>query len=644
MSQSPLEATASPDYERGWNAINELIRSDGSWSGSERNVFYANNGDGTFSDVSGAAGLDFPDDSRAFALADFDHDGRLEIFLKNRTGPQLRILRNEMQGLGQSIAFRLRGTKSNWDAVGAEVSVQTAQTRQTKFLQAGSGFLSQHTKELFFGLGEAPGVVRATVRWPSGLVQEFEHLPPGHRVDIEEGSEHVRATPFLSRNPKSDATLAPQETAALPASTETWLIDPVLAPDFALADLAGSVHALKNFRGRPVLLNFWATWCPPCQAELKVFEQKHSEWAAHGLRLVTINVNDPGDRTTVQKFTREKNYSFLILLANEDVLGVYNIVYRYLFDRRRDLGIPTSLLLDHEGSIVKVYQGPLDPERMLTDFGSIPGTAEERVKKALPFSGQYYGGEFRRNRFTYGMAFFQRGYLDEAITSFELALRANPDYPEAHYNLGTLYLKKEMPVEAREHLRRALDLRPDYPDALNNLGLLAVEEGRPDEAARYFQEAIRRKPNYTIALQNLGNLYRQQGRFDEAEQALEQALRNDPEDPEVNYSLGMLFAKKEDTEKARDYLLKALKLRPEYPEALNNLGVLYLNTKRLGEASGAFQECIRLAPAFDQPYLNLARLYVALGDREKAQETLRQLLERQPHHALAEKALEQLAR
>ena len=56
--------TPSSNYEQGWNAINELIRSDSSWSGSERNVFYANNGDGTFSEVSGAVGLDFPDDSR----------------------------------------------------------------------------------------------------------------------------------------------------------------------------------------------------------------------------------------------------------------------------------------------------------------------------------------------------------------------------------------------------------------------------------------------------------------------------------------------------------------------------------------------------------------------------------------------------
>src|SRR6202040_579004 len=75
VSKSPDEAKPAHDYEQGWSAINELIRADGTWSGYERNIFYANNGDGTFSDISGVAGLDFLEDGRAFALVDFDHDG-----------------------------------------------------------------------------------------------------------------------------------------------------------------------------------------------------------------------------------------------------------------------------------------------------------------------------------------------------------------------------------------------------------------------------------------------------------------------------------------------------------------------------------------------------------------------------------------
>ena len=59
MANSPAEAKPALDYEQGWNALNELIRADGTWSGFERNVFYANNRDGTFSDVSGAVAWTF---------------------------------------------------------------------------------------------------------------------------------------------------------------------------------------------------------------------------------------------------------------------------------------------------------------------------------------------------------------------------------------------------------------------------------------------------------------------------------------------------------------------------------------------------------------------------------------------------------
>ena len=127
---SPQDSSPSSRYERGWGAINELIRSDSSWNGSERNNFFANNRDGTFSDISGVAGLDFRDDSRAFALADLDGDGRLEIILKNRTAPQIRVLHNVMKDVGNCIALRLRGGKSNRDAIGTAVTVTTINAKQ----------------------------------------------------------------------------------------------------------------------------------------------------------------------------------------------------------------------------------------------------------------------------------------------------------------------------------------------------------------------------------------------------------------------------------------------------------------------------------------------------------------------------------
>src|SRR5207249_597383 len=245
VSESPLDTNPSGSYEEGWNAINEFIRSDGTWDGYQRNVFLANNGDGSFIHCSGAVGLDFPDDSRAFALTDLDHDGGLELVLKNRSGPQLRILRNVMEPRGNSICFRLRGGKSNRDAVGASVTLETQQRQQTRFLQAGSGFLSQHSKELFFGLGEVHGTIDATVRWPNGVVQKFEALPVNCRVELEEGSITFRAEPFAPRVPVTRSTLAGPEGEPPPFIFETWLIDPLPAPDFTLPDLRGRTYTLS---------------------------------------------------------------------------------------------------------------------------------------------------------------------------------------------------------------------------------------------------------------------------------------------------------------------------------------------------------------------------------------------------------------
>ena len=80
-----------------------------------------------------------------------------------------------------------------------------------------------------------------------------------------------------------------------------------------------------------------------------------------------------------------KQFTFPILRGSEDVAAIYNILYRQLFDRHRDMSLPTSFLIDDKGDIVKVYQGPIDSEHVEQDFQSIPRTDAERLARALPF-------------------------------------------------------------------------------------------------------------------------------------------------------------------------------------------------------------------------------------------------------------------
>jgi len=433
---------------------------------------------------------------------------------------------------------------------------------------------------------------------------------------------------------------------------ETWLLAPISAPEFSLSDLTGQSRTLAALRGQAVLLYFWTTGSATCREDLRLLNQLYKRWAVmpsgQGLQLLTVNVDDLAIAERVRVQARELHLSFPVLQASDDVTGIYNILYRNLFDRHRDLGLPSSFLINRNGDIVKVYQGSVNIEHVEQDFRRIPQTAAERMAKALPFPGVGDASEFRRNYLSYGSVFFQRGYFDQAEASFQLALRDDPSSAEAVYGLGSVYLKQQKTDEARASFERATTLRARYPDTLpnawNNLGLLATREGRTAEAIRYFQEALRLSPDHLIALDNLGNAYRAQKQWDEARTVLERAVAVGPEDPEANYSLGMVFAQIGDIDRAYEYLQKALKFRPAYPEALNNLGVLYLRTRRRDEAVASFEECIRIAPAFDQSYLNLARVFSVEGTPDKARAVLLELLKQHPDHAQAQKMMEELSR
>jgi Flp pilus assembly protein TadD/peroxiredoxin len=552
------------------------------------------------------------------------------------------VLRNALQDIGDAIVFRLRGEKSNRDAIGSAVTLTSGGLRQTKYLQAGSGFLAQHSKEIFFGLGKSSDRVRAEIRWASGLTQTFERVPRNHRVEIREGAPDFVATPFRV-TPTTNAHSGDEPVIRpVPDSVETWLLDPLSAPGFSLPDATGKALSLQSLQGGALLLTFWTVSSPASNNQLELLRTHSSALASAALRVLAMNVDNPSDPDKIQNFSKEHAFPFPVVSATPEVAGVYNVIYRYLFDRRRDLPIPASFLINDKSKIVKVYQGIVDPQRAIEDVRSMPRTAEERIRKALPFPGLVPEAGFQRNDFTYGVAMFQHGYLDQAEESFKQVVASKPRNAEAYYNLGTLYLRRKSPADARRYLEQAIDLQPNYPEAWNNLGMIAAQEGHGDEAIRNFQRSLQLRPNYAVAMVNLGNLYRRQGNNDDARKLLTQALASEPDDPEANYSMGMLYARQDQLQDALQYLEKAVSVRPDYADALNNLGVLYIRELRYPDAEARLKTCIRVSPNFDQAYLNLARLYVLLHEDDRAKEVLHSLLQIQPDHKMAQQALEML--
>lgn len=117
------------------------------------------------------------------------------------------------------------------------------------------------------------------------------------------------------------------------------------APDFNLQSLDGQSVSLSGLRGKPVLINFWATWCPPCRIEMPYIQQVYDEWADKGLAILAIDVGE--SPSEVRESMESRNLSFPVLLDTAgDVALQYNV-----------RAIPTTLFLDKDGILQTVKVG-----------------------------------------------------------------------------------------------------------------------------------------------------------------------------------------------------------------------------------------------------------------------------------------------
>lgn len=128
---------------------------------------------------------------------------------------------------------------------------------------------------------------------------------------------------------------APQAAAALGLS-----VDGSPAPDFALETLSGDSISLASLRGNVVLVNFWASWCPPCRVEMPGFEDVYRERRDDGFVIVGI-ATDVASRARIEAFVREHDITYPILLASRDVISAYGGVD----------ALPESFLVGRDGTI-----------------------------------------------------------------------------------------------------------------------------------------------------------------------------------------------------------------------------------------------------------------------------------------------------
>ncbi|HXE75254.1 MAG TPA: tetratricopeptide repeat protein [Candidatus Xenobia bacterium] len=650
VAKSPDAKRARNDYAEGWLAINRLIRSDGSWSGRERNVFYLNLGDGRFLDLSGVAGLDFPQDGRSFALLDLDGDGDRDMILKNRNAPQLRVLRNDVPAGNHSIAFRLIGRpesssgayRTTRDAVGAGLTLETPQGKHTKYVTLGSGFLSESSRDLVFGLGPHSEQLRATVRWPDGKVETFEGLPADHRITIVEGASRFDAVPFKRRNSDLRAC-APQQP--LPANSPregVALASPVPPPPFSLPDPKGNQWTEKDLVGRPTVINFWATWCAPCQEEMKAWKQNYAAIQAAGGELVAISVDDPQDGPKVAQFVQERALAFPVLHADPETLQRYNIFYRQLFERRTDLQVPTTFLLDASGRVIKLYRGIVPVPILLADLRDV-GTAPEKIfASALPYPGRHLAGKPFRDYYPMGAAFYERGFLSDAANYLELAVVANPQDNQSLDSLGVVWAKQDRLDQALTAFQRATAIQPDYAEGYFNLGNAYLKAGDSAQAERAFARAAELDPADPEKLLHYSSVLAQNGKNELAATVMERYLKLQPDDFEGYTQLGILHAKLGSLSRATEEFLRAISLNSEYPDAYRNLGIAYLAQEMPYRAAETLERAVALKPQDASSWFALADAYLRLGRQADAAQTLERVLELDPNHSQAAEALRRL--
>jgi peroxiredoxin len=138
---------------------------------------------------------------------------------------------------------------------------------------------------------------------------------------------------------KGTAVSGGELTPSVPA------VDPAgSAPAFTLPDINGKVSSLSDYEGKVVILDFWATWCPPCKREIPDFIDLQKQFGSKGVQVVGIGLDEPGK---LAAFARQYGMNYPVLVGNQEIAANYGGIE----------GIPTTFIIDRSGKIVSSFVG-----------------------------------------------------------------------------------------------------------------------------------------------------------------------------------------------------------------------------------------------------------------------------------------------
>ncbi len=359
-------------YARGWAELMAAVRAGESWSGYERNGVFLNAPDGArrFIDISGVSGLDFPDDARAIAFCDWDCDGDVDLWLRNRTAPRLRLMLNRGGG-GGGLVFELEGTRCNRDAVGAVVELGIAgQAPMRRTIRAGELFLSQSSRRAHFGIGSASTVESVSVRWPGGVRERFVGVAAPGRFLLREGLG--RALPAAHPAPVEIPESGPLPTAAGGVAGRVWFPAALPIPPIVYRDRAAQ-RAIVRPDGKAQLLLLWSAGCGRCRAELESLQRDRATLGQAGITLLALSVDGIDGAGMAYALTEQLGFDGPWGFAEA---GWLEALWRWAgasFDRTPAPGVPLALLLDRRGQAVALYRGAVAAAQVAEDAEALLG-------------------------------------------------------------------------------------------------------------------------------------------------------------------------------------------------------------------------------------------------------------------------------
>ena len=472
------------------------VRQGASWSGNERNRVFLHGGvtqEGTprYADVSALSGMDFPDDARALGVTDWDHDGDLDVWIRNRTAPRLRLMANQHVQKARatdSITLRLEGTKSNRDAIGGRVIVALKGEKQPliQTVRAGGGFLSQSSKSLHFGLGSSGEVIQSiAVRWPNGTTESFSGITPGSRAVLIEGTGAARIE-TKDRN----LALKPKPVVLENAGDRLTSVFPrrILAP---------ALSFLPETRG-PLWVILWSKDCPHCHAELQAMTAAAAGLKKAGLKVLAISLEDESSNA----FFKSIAFPFPTMVVDETILARIQGLQACLFDQPPPPSVPLSLLLTAgpDRAITAIFRGAVGPEMVLAHLPLTRASDTQLRDAAAPYTGQWYTRPQPSETLSKYLA--EKMHAHDRLASAYYYEHAGLTATAAriHYDVG---MDGNGTPKAESAFRKAIALKPDFAKAHNNLGALLANQRRFKEARSCFEQAAKLEPSNEKAQLNL---------------------------------------------------------------------------------------------------------------------------------------------